>query len=190
MQGLHMSTTSPLPDPETSKTPAQTQAFAPNHRTKFFALVAFLVLCLIISSAGGAATATSVTDWYQTLNKPFFNPPNWLFGPAWSLIYALIAVSGWRVWCKVGLRADTGGRAVFIVYGAQLTLNLLWSFLFFGAQSPLAGLIDIVPLFILIIANIVMFWPIDRLAGWLMVPYAAWVGFATLLNSAIWWLNS
>ncbi|WP_085585535.1 TspO/MBR family protein [Thalassospira mesophila] len=181
-----MSFPSPTPDPETPRT---TAGFAPNHRTKFFALIAFLVLCLIISSAGGAATATSVSDWYPTLIKPFFNPPNWLFGPAWSLIYALIAISGWRVWCKVGLQANTGGRAVFTLYGAQLVLNLLWSFLFFGAQSPLAGLIDIVPLLMLIIANIVLFWPIDRLAGWLMVPYAVWVGYATMLNSAIWWLN-
>ncbi|WP_246832874.1 MULTISPECIES: TspO/MBR family protein [unclassified Thalassospira] len=181
---------SPTPQDSGPAPVAMSPEFNPNHRTRFFALIAFLVLCLIISVAGGAATATSVGDWYQTLNKPFFNPPNWLFGPVWSIIYALIAVAGWRVWCKTGFLPQTGGRTVFILYGAQLVLNLLWSFLFFGAQSPLAGLIDIVPLLVLILANIAVFWPIDRMAGWLMVPYALWVGFATLLNSAIWWLNS
>ncbi|WP_073954809.1 TspO/MBR family protein [Thalassospira sp. TSL5-1] len=167
----------------------QPDTFSPNHRTRFFALIAFLVLCVIISTASAAVTSTSVTDWYPTLAKPFFTPPNWLFGPAWSIIYALIAISGWRVWCKTGLLPQTGGRRIFIIYGAQLTLNLFWSFLFFGAESPLAGLIDIVPLLALIIANIVVFARVDRIASWMMVPYAVWVGYATLLNAAIWWMN-
>ncbi len=167
----------------------QTDSFSPNHRTRFFALIAFMVLCVIISTASAAVTSTSVTDWYPTLEKPFFTPPNWLFGPAWSLIYALIAISGWRVWSKTGLLAHTGGRKIFIIYGVQLTLNLFWSFLFFGAESPLAGLIDIVPLFAMIIVNIVVFARVDRIASWMMVPYAVWVGYATLLNAAIWWLN-
>ncbi|MFC4235052.1 TspO/MBR family protein [Thalassospira xianhensis] len=161
-------------------------AFRPNHRTRVFALIAFMVLCLIISAAGGAVTATSVNDWYPALQKPFFNPPNWLFGPAWSLIYFLIAFSGWRVWLKRGI---DGAKGAFAVYAVQLTLNLLWSFLFFGAQSPLLGLIDIVPLLILIIINCAMFWRIDQLAGMLLVPYALWVGFATMLNGAIYFLN-
>ena len=160
--------------------------FKPNHRTRVFALIAFMVLCLIISAAGGAVTATSVHDWYPTLEKPFFNPPNWLFGPAWSLIYFLIAFSGWRVWLKRGIY---GAKGPLAIYAAQLTLNLLWSFLFFGAQSPFLGLVDIIPLLILIIVNCAMFWRIDRLAGMLLVPYALWVGFATLLNGSIYFLN-
>jgi tryptophan-rich sensory protein len=87
--------------------------FRPNHRTRVFALIAFMVLCLIISAAGGAVTATSVNDWYPTLQKPFFNPPNWLFGPAWSLIYFLIAFSGWRVWLKRGIDGAKGPFAVY-----------------------------------------------------------------------------
>jgi tryptophan-rich sensory protein len=157
-----------------------------NHRTRVFAVIAFMVLCLIISAAGGAVTATSVNDWYTTLQKPFFSPPNWLFGPVWTVIYFMIAFSGWRVWLKTGI---ANAKGAFALYAAQLTLNLAWSFLFFGAQSPLLGLIDIVILLAVIIANMIAFWRIDRLAGMLLVPYAAWVGFATLLNAAIWHLN-
>ncbi|WP_430474718.1 TspO/MBR family protein [Thalassospira lucentensis] len=158
-----------------------------NHRTRVFALIAFMVLCLIISAFGGAVTATSVNDWYATLQKPFFNPPNWLFAPVWTVIYFMIAFSGWRVWLKRGIG---NAKGPFAIYGAQLALNLLWSFLFFGAQSPLLGLIDIIALLVLIMANIVVFMKIDRLAGILLLPYGAWVGFACLLNSAILHLNS
>ncbi|WP_210520508.1 TspO/MBR family protein [Thalassospira sp. ER-Se-21-Dark] len=158
----------------------------PNHRTRVFALIAFMVLCLIISAFGGAVTATSVNDWYAALSKPFFRPPNWVFGPVWTVIYFMIAFSGWRAWLKVGI---ANAKGAFGLYAGQLTLNLAWSFLFFGAQSPLLGLIDIVMLLGLIIANMVAFWKIDRLAGMLLVPYALWVAFATLLNAAIWQLN-
>ncbi|NIZ03029.1 TspO/MBR family protein [Thalassospira lucentensis] len=160
--------------------------FAPNHRTKVFALIAFMVLCLIISAAGGAVTATSVTGWYTTLEKPSFNPPNWIFGPVWTIIYFMIALSGWRAWLNGGI---ANNRPAFLVYAVQLALNLLWSFLFFGAQSPLLGLIDIVPLLALIVINCVMFWKIDRWAGLLLVPYVLWVSFAMLLNASIYFLN-
>ena len=168
---------------------AQTNEHTPprtNHRTRVFALIAFMVLCLIISAAGGAVTSTSVNDWYTTLQKPFFNPPNWLFGPVWTVIYFLIAFSGWRVWLTNGF-AQT--KMAFGIYGAQLLLNLAWSFLFFGAESPLLGLIDIIPLFALIVINTIVFFRLDRLAGFLLLPYVAWVGFATLLNAAILHLN-
>lgn len=159
----------------------------PNHRTRVFALIAFMVLCLIISASGGAVTATSVNDWYAGLNKPFFNPPNWLFAPVWTVIYFMIAFSGWRVWLTNGF-AKT--KLAFGIYGAQLTLNLAWSFLFFGAQSPLLGLIDIIALLVLIVINTIIFFRLDRLAGILLLPYVAWIGYATLLNAAIWTLNS
>jgi tryptophan-rich sensory protein len=158
----------------------------PDHRTRVFALIAFMVLCLIISAFGGAVTATSVNDWYATLDKPSFNPPNWLFAPVWTAIYFMIAFSGWRVWLKTGL---ANAKGPFGLYAAQLALNLAWSFLFFGAESPALALIDIVILLVVIIANMIAFWRIDRLAGMLLVPYAAWVGFATILNAAVWQLN-
>lgn len=169
--------TASMDDPKPPKT---------NHRTRVFALIAFMVLCLIISAAGGAVTATSVNDWYAGLQKPFFNPPNWLFGPVWTVIYFLIAFSGWRIWLKHGF---ANAKSPFAVYGAQLTLNLFWSFLFFGAQSPALGLINIIALLVCIALNIAVFMRLDRLAGWLLLPYGVWVGFATLLNGAIWHLN-
>lgn len=169
-----------------TETTQQTTNPRPNHRTRVFALIAFMVLCLIISAFGGAVTATSVNDWYATLNKPFFNPPNWLFAPVWTVIYFMIAFSGWRVWLTNGF-AHT--KVAFGIYGAQLALNLAWSFLFFGAQSPLLGLIDIIALLILIVINTIVFLRLDRLAGLLLLPYVVWVGFATLLNAAIWHLN-
>ncbi|MBX2830029.1 MAG: tryptophan-rich sensory protein [Rhodospirillales bacterium] len=169
----------------TSNTPASTP-FNPNHRSRVFALIAFMVLCLIISAFGGAVTATSVSTWYPKLAKPFFTPPDWLFAPAWSIIYFLIALSGWRVWLKRGLN---GAKGPFAIYGAQLALNLLWSFLFFGAQSPLLGMIDILLLLALIVINVIVFIRIDRVAGLLLLPYGAWVGFACLLNGAILHLN-
>lgn len=183
----------------------KTPELPPTHRSRLFALIAFLVLCLIIMAAGGAVTATSVQSWYPGLQKPFFTPPNWLFGPAWSVIYFLIAIAGWRAWTRRHVRhrhlassptkgelarqTSNTGKLAFGVYGAQLLLNLAWSFLFFGAQSPMAGLIDIVPLLVLIIFNIILFYRIDRLAGLLLLPYALWVSYATALNASIWWLN-
>jgi len=169
-----------------TETTQQTNTPRTNHRTRVFALIAFMVLCLIISAFGGAVTATSVNDWYAALNKPFFNPPDWLFAPVWSVIYFMIAFSGWRVWLKTGIATAKGP---FGLYAAQLALNLAWSFMFFGAQSPILGLIDVVILLAVIIANMIAFWKIDRLAGILLVPYALWVAFATLLNAAIWHLN-
>lgn len=169
-----------------TETTQQTNTPRTNHRTRVFALIAFMVLCLIISAFGGAVTATSVNDWYAALNKPFFNPPDWLFAPVWTVIYFMIAFSGWRVWLKTGI---ANAKGPFGLYAAQLALNLAWSFMFFGAQSPILGLIDVVILVAVIIANMIAFWKIDRLAGILLVPYAVWVAFATLLNAAIWHLN-
>ena len=169
-----------------TETTQQTIAPRTNHRTRVFALIAFMVLCLIISAFGGAVTATSVNDWYAALNKPFFNPPDWLFAPVWTVIYFMIAFSGWRVRLKTGI---ANAKGPFGLYAAQLALNLAWSFMFFGAQSPILGLIDVVILLAVIIANMIAFWKIDRLAGILLVPYALWVAFATLLNAAIWHLN-
>ncbi len=149
-------------------------------------LLAFLVICLGISVAGGAATASSVGTWYQTLQKPSFNPPNWLFAPVWTALYIMIAVAGWRVWRAHGLR---GARAAMALFAVQLALNLAWSFLFFGYRMIGAALIEIILLLMAILVTTVLFWKRDRLAGMLFVPYAGWVAFATILNFALWRLN-
>lgn len=149
-------------------------------------LGAFVALCLAISAIGGWVTADSVGTWYRTLQKPDFNPPDWVFAPVWTLLYLVTAVAGWRVWRSRGL---PGARTAMAAYAAQLALNLAWSFLFFGGRMIGIALAEIVLLLGAIVVNGVLFWRIDRLAGWLLVPYAAWVAFACMLNFALWKLN-
>ena len=153
---------------------------------KWLGLVAFIVVCLAISALGAAVTAQSVGTWYQTLKKPPFNPPDWVFAPVWTALYLMIAVAGWRVWRVRGL---TGAPAAMSAYAAQLALNLAWSFLFFGARAIGLAFAEILLLLATIFVNILLFWRIDRLAGWPLVPYAAWVLFATALNFELWRLN-
>jgi len=155
-------------------------------KTARVSLVWFVVLCLAVTAAGGAVTATSVTTWYAGLQKPPFNPPNAVFGPVWTVLYLMMAVAGHRLWQARGHAAR--GRALSLWF-VQLAVNCAWSFLFFGAQRPGLALIDIGVLLGLIVASIVVFARIDRLAAWLFAPYLAWVSFATVLNAAIWYLN-
>ena len=155
-------------------------------RGDLLGLGAFVALCLAISAIGGWVTADGVGTWYRTLQKPDFNPPDWVFAPVWSLLYLMIALAGWRVWRSRGL---AGARAAMAAYAAQLALNLAWSFLFFGGQMIGLALAEIVLLLVAIGVNAVLFWRIDRLAGWLLAPYAAWVAFACILNFALWRLN-
>lgn len=150
--------------------------------------LALSVLPILASSVAGSwITTRNIPTWYSTVEKPWFNPPNWLFGPVWTALYIAMAYAIWRI---LSLPEDTPGRRLAIgLFFAQLFLNASWSFAFFGANSPLLGLFVIVPLLALIAATLVSFWSLDRIAGLLFVPYLAWVGYATLLNGAIWWLN-
>jgi tryptophan-rich sensory protein len=143
-------------------------------------------LCLAVSGIGGAITATSVDTWYQALEKPPFNPPDWVFAPVWTVLYILMGIAAWRVWRRRSVEAT--GRAL-AVFALQLGLNLAWSSLFFGLQRIDLALIEIVILLVAIITNTIMFWRIDRPSGVLFVPYAAWVTYATILNASLWRLN-
>ena len=149
-------------------------------------LAAFVVACLAVSAIGGAVTATSVGDWYAALDKPVFNPPDWVFAPVWTVLYLMMAVAGWRVWRRAGFR---GARIALALFAAQLALNLAWSLLFFGLRRIDLALVEIVVLLAVILSTTVVFWRIDRLAGWLFVPYAAWVAYAVVLNGSLWELN-
>lgn len=152
----------------------------------YAALAGFILLNAAISALGGWATAGSVGTWYPTLEKPSFNPPNWIFAPVWTALYLMIAIAGWRAWRRAeGPRL----RLALTAYAVQLALNLSWSFVFFGAQRIGAALAVIAVLLAAILANAWLFWRIERAAGALLVPYAAWVSFATLLNAALWRLN-
>lgn len=149
-------------------------------------LGAFVALCIAISAVGGWVTAQSVGSWYRELARPAFSPPDWVFAPVWTTLYLMIAVAGWRVWRVRGL---TGAPAAMSAYAVQLALNLAWSFIFFGAREIGLAFAAIVVLLAAICINAALFHRIDRVAGWLLAPYAAWVAFASILNLALWRLN-
>ena len=155
-------------------------------RASFLGLIGFLVLCLGVSWIAAWATSTSVGTWYPTLAKPDFTPGDGVFAPVWLTLYIVMALAGWRIWRKEGLAGAGVALTLFVV---QLALNMLWSIWFFGMQQIGWALIDIVLLWFAIAATIVAFWRIDVFAAVLLLPYLAWVSFATLLNYEIWRLN-
>jgi tryptophan-rich sensory protein len=157
-----------------------------SRRDDLIGLAGFLLAVFAVAAAAGAVTADSVATWYQTLNRPAFTPPDGVFAPVWTILYAAMAVAGWRVWRKVGF---SGGRNALTLFAIQLLLNGAWSFLFFGAREIGIALVDIVVLLLVIAATTAAFWRIDRIAGLLFVPYLLWVGYATALNAGIWLLN-
>jgi benzodiazapine receptor len=149
-------------------------------------LVAVLPVVAVAVSAS-LITQPNIPTWYAGLAKPAFTPPNWAFPVAWTALYAMMAYALWRI---LSLPANRPGRAAAIVaFFVQLALNGLWSFAFFGGRSPIAGLVVIAALIVAILATIRTFWRLDRTAGLLLVPYLAWVAYATLLNGTIWRLN-
>jgi translocator protein len=147
----------------------------------------FAGLCFSAAALGSIWTATSVRTWYVQLRKPSFNPPSWVFGPVWSALYLMMALSAWLVWRDAGWSAP---RAAFVLFFIQLGLNLAWSGLFFGIHRPGLAFIDILALLAAIVATAIMFRHFSNSAFWLMIPYALWVSFASLLNFEIWRLNS
>lgn len=125
--------------------------------------------------------------WYAELAKPSFNPPNWLFGPVWTTLYALMAFAAWRI---MRLPAAEPGRSLALaLFFVQLALNAAWSWMFFWAHNPALGLLNIIPQLLFVVATAAAFYRIDRLAAACLVPLAAWVGFAAILNLSIWRLN-
>lgn len=140
------------------------------------------------STIGRLVTAAPVAGWYRTLAKPSFNPPNWAFPVAWSTLFLLMAAALFRV-LRTPSTTPRRARAIALFF-AQLVVNVGWSVAFFGAHSPLAGMIVIVPFWALILATALTFGRIDKAAGWLLSPYLAWVAFATVLNGAILYLNT
>ena len=144
-------------------------------------LAVFLAVVIGVGALIGISTAPG--EWYANLNKPPFNPPNWLFGPVWFALYVLIAIAGWRTFL-----AEPNGLAMKLWYG-QMVLNWLWSPIWFSLHLLWPAFIVIIAIFALILAFIQNRWRRDRVSAWLFVPYAAWVGFASLLNLAIATLN-
>jgi benzodiazapine receptor len=152
------------------------------------ALVVFVVACFSAALIGSVFTSSSIPVWYETLVKPSFSPPNWLFGPVWTVLYLSMAVAGWLVWQQRGRNSTIA--LPLALFGIQLVLNTLWSVLFFGLQAPGTALVEIIVLWAAILATLLSFWRVSKGAGWLLGPYLAWVTFAAVLNFEIWRLNS
>ena len=148
-----------------------------------------VAVCLAVGYGSGLATQSSITTWFPTLNKPFFNPPNWLFAPVWTVLYVMMGVSAGLIWSKMDTVPILVKKALW-VFTIQLILNALWSFLFFGMCNPFLALIEILLLWLMILETIKVFKSIDPLASKLLIPYFLWVSFAMILNGGIWWLNS
>lgn len=155
-------------------------------RSSGIALGVILLLCLATGGLGAAWTNLSVATWYADLQKPSWNPPNWVFGPVWTALYVMMAVAAWLVWRERGL---SWGKAPLALFAVQLVLNAAWSGLFFGLRNPGLALVEIALLWSAIVATAVSF---SRISGWaagLLVPYLGWVSFAAVLNGVIWWSN-
>ena len=147
----------------------------------------WLLVCFTAAGVGSAMTSRSLADWYPGLTKPTWNPPDWVFGPVWTLLYTMMAIAAWLVWRAAGWR---GAPVPLALFATQLALNVIWSGLFFALESPgTAFLRTIVLLWLAISATLVQFWRIDRAAAALLGPYLAWVSFAAVLNFTIWQLN-
>lgn len=150
-------------------------------------LIISVVGCELVGILGGLITASAIPTWYATLNKPFFSPPNWLFGPVWTLLYFLMGVSFYLIWKQGWKKKKVRGAGMYFL--AQLGLNFIWSPIFFGLRSPLMALFVIIALWILIVVTMKKFYPLSKWAAYLLVPYLLWVSFATILNAAIVVLN-
>jgi tryptophan-rich sensory protein len=151
-----------------------------------FRLVVSISLCQSAGFLGSLFTTSSIPTWYKTLKKPFFTPPNWLFGPVWISLYVLMGISLFLVWRR---NDHLKLKTALIFFFIQLIFNILWSMSFFGLRSPLLGLIDIILLWVAILLTIQMFLKISRIAGLLLFPYFLWVSFAVLLNLFLWMMN-
>lgn len=150
-------------------------------------LISSLALVAVVAAVGGAATSRSVGDWYEGLDRAPWNPPSWVFGPAWTVLYVLMAVAAWLV-AREGLD-DSAVRTALALYGVQLALNLGWSVVFFGLRRPGLALIEIVVLFVAVAATAIAFQAVSAPAAWLLVPYLAWVAFAASLNAWVSFAN-
>jgi len=147
-----------------------------------------IIVCLTVGYSSSAITKTGVETWYPTIVKPVFNPPNWVFMPVWTLLFVLMGIAAGLVWDKIKEQNAEVKKALgfFLI---QLALNAIWSYLFFGLNNPMLALIEIAILWLMIYETYLKFIKINKTAGYLLIPYMAWVGFAAILNGSIWWLN-
>lgn len=147
----------------------------------------FVLSCEAVGVLGALTTATGDSPWYDSLDKPLFNPPNWVFGPVWTVLYALMGLAAYLVWRRGREQRDV--RKALALFGAQLVLNGIWTPIFFGAESVMGGAVVILSLWVVLAFTVRAFFRVSRRAGWLLVPYLLWVSYAVALNLSIWVLN-
>lgn len=155
---------------------------------KITRILTVVATCLVIGYFSGMVTRSAITTWYPTLIKPIFNPPNWIFAPVWSMLYIMMGVAAGLVWSRIDFEKEIVKKAL-VFFAIQLALNALWSYLFFGLRNPMLAGIEIVILWLMIFETYVKFSKINKIAGYLFIPYLLWVSFASVLNASIWWLN-
>ena len=158
------------------------------HRVNLFKFLASVLLCQLAGAIGSVFTFSSLDNWYLLLEKPAFNPPSWIFFPVWVTLYTLMGISLYLFWEKGSQQQDI--KVGLLIFGIQLGLNALWSFLFFGLKSPYYAFVEIILLWLAVFLTILKFWKISKIASYLLLPYILWVSFAMLLNYYIWILNS
>lgn len=150
-------------------------------------LIAIVLASIIAGSIGSLVTITGPGSWFSLLVKPVFQPPNWIFGPMWTLLFILMGIAAYLIWERGMEKPEV--RFALLIFCIQFVFNILWSLLFFGIQSPLLGLLDIIILWWLILATIMTFYRVRKSAAYFLIPYIAWVSFATILNATIVLLN-
>jgi benzodiazapine receptor len=147
-----------------------------------------VIICLAVGYLSGMVTRASITTWYPTLVKPSFNPPNWIFAPVWTSLYVMMGVAAGLIWNQITTQKLAVTKALQI-FAIQLVLNALWSYLFFGLHNLMLATIEVVLLWLMIFETYSQFAKINKTASYLMLPYLAWVSFASVLTASIWWLN-
>jgi len=155
---------------------------------KIFKILVVVVTCLVVGYFSGMVTRSAITTWYPTLVKPSFNPPNWIFAPVWSMLYVMMGVAAGLVWNRIESEKEIV-KSALIFFAIQLALNALWSYLFFGLKNPMLAGVEIILLWLMIFETHTKFLKINKIAGYLLIPYLLWVSFAMVLNASIWWLN-
>lgn len=154
----------------------------------YIRIILCVIICLAVGYLSSIVTQSSIKTWYPTITKPSFNPPNWVFAPVWTLLYIMMGIAAGMVWNKLETNKELVKKALsfFII---QLLLNALWSYLFFGLKNILLASIEIVLLWLIIYETYYIFKQVDKKASYLLIPYLAWVSFATILTGSIYWLN-
>ena len=150
-------------------------------------LVISILIPVLVGAISGYFTSSGVNGWYAAANKPWFNPPNWIFAPVWTTLYVLMGIALFLVWRTESVK--TIKQTAIILFAVQLALNFFWSFIFFKLQQPAWAFAEIIVMWLMILLTILWFGKINAVAAWLLVPYICWVSFASVLNYSIWKLN-